>query len=126
MASTYSNEDVQQIMHIASLIKQENEVSYEQLVDIAAEVGISAETLQQAEQTWLQQRDGRQQQTKRRSRRQLGFRLHLIPYIFVSLLLLIINRTTSPGHFWSIYPILGWGLGVTMHGACVYQKNSEV
>jgi 2TM domain len=123
MLQSYSSEDTQQILKYATLLKQENYVSREQLIEIAAEVGISAETLEKAEQQWLLQREATQKQAKVQSRRRLGFQLHLIPYLATSVFMVLLNLTTTPRCFWSIYPILGWGLGVTLHGVCIYRKE---
>ena len=46
----------------------------------------------------------------------LGFYGHIGIYIAVNLLLVVINLTTSPHYFWFIWPLLGWGIGVTAHG----------
>lgn len=123
MLQNYSSEDTQQILKRATLLKQENYVSREQLIEIAAEVGISAETLEKAEQQWLFQREATQKQAKVQSRRRLGFQLHLIPYLATSVFMVLLNLTTTPRCFWSIYPILGWGLGVTLHGVCIYRRE---
>jgi 2TM domain len=122
MLQSYSSEDTQQILKRATSLQQENYVSREQLIEIAAEVGISAETLEKAEQQWLLQREATQKQAKVQSRRRLGFQLHLIPYLATSVFMVLLNLTTTPRCFWSIYPILSWGLGVTLHGVCIYRK----
>ncbi len=36
------------------------------------------------------------------------------------LLLVAINMLTSPGTVWFIWPLLGWGLAVVLHGARVF------
>ncbi len=121
--SVYSNQDVQQILRRASLLQGTDAISPEQLAELAAEVGIPVEVLRQAEQDWLKEQQGQQQQALRQAGQRLGFRLHLIPYIAVSLLLVVINLTTTPRIFWSLYPILGWGMGVAMHGTYVFRKQ---
>ncbi|NKB75572.1 MAG: helix-turn-helix domain-containing protein [Gammaproteobacteria bacterium] len=50
-----------------------------------------------------------------------GFYNHVIQYAAVMLLLLVINLFTSPGYLWVIWPALGWGVGVVIHGANVYE-----
>jgi 2TM domain len=125
MSQRYTNEDIQQILRQATILQEENNISREQLIEIAAEVGISAETIEKAEQKWLRQREASQKQAKAKSRRRLGFQLHLIPYLVTSVFMVLLNLTTTPRCFWSIYPILGWGLGVTLHGLCIYRKEAE-
>jgi hypothetical protein len=121
-SSAYSNEEVQQILRQASMLQGRDAISPEQLAELAAEVGISTEVLRQAEQAWLNERQERRQQAQLQAGHRLGFRLHLIPYIGVSLLLVIINLSTTPRIYWSLYPILGWGVGVAIHGAYVFRK----
>lgn len=50
------------------------------------------------------------------------FRTHLTVYwLVMTLLMAIWLITTGWGeYFWPIWPMLGWGLGVAIHGATVY------
>ncbi|MBY8961708.1 2TM domain-containing protein [Flavobacterium sp. D11R37] len=45
---------------------------------------------------------------------------HLSSYILVNIGLTIINLITSPGSLWFIYPALGWGVGLAVHGMSVF------
>lgn len=46
------------------------------------------------------------------------FRKHLVVYAAVLGLLVAIWLLTTPGgYFWPIWPALGWGLGLVLHGA---------
>ena len=121
MSKRYSYEDVQQILREATMMQKDNEISHEQFLEIATEVGISAQTLEKAEKAWLEKQKSSQKQAKRRR----GFRLHLINYLAVSVFLVLLNLVTTPRHFWSIYPILGWGLGVTVDGLCIYPAGDK-
>ena len=122
MSKTYSNEAVQQILREATMMQKNNDISEQQLIEIASEVGISEATLQQAEQVWSMQQKAQEKQTKRR---QAFIRLNLIPYLTVSIFLVLLNLVTSPRCFWSIYPILGWGLGVTIDGARAFSAREK-
>lgn len=46
----------------------------------------------------------------------LGFYMHLAVYIFVNGLLIVINLMTSPGTYWFLWPLFGWGIGLLFHG----------
>jgi hypothetical protein len=122
MAEQYNLTEAQQILKQAAILQQKDMISREQLLEIAAETGIAAETLQQAEASWLAEQQSQQMQAIRQSRRQLGFKLHLIPYLAVCILLVFINLKTTPRYFWSGFPILGWGVGVLIHGVLVHGK----
>ncbi len=45
-----------------------------------------------------------------------GFFAHLSVYVIVNALLIFINLFYSPEVLWFAYPLLGWGLGIVMHG----------
>ncbi len=49
-----------------------------------------------------------------------GFYGNLTSYIVVNIGLLILNLITSPSHLWFFYPLLGWGIGVAIHGMSVF------
>ncbi len=49
------------------------------------------------------------------------FQTHLLVYVLVNGLLVGIWAISSPGaFFWPLFPILGWGIGVVLHGWDVY------
>ncbi len=48
------------------------------------------------------------------------FFVHVAVFLAVMLLLVIIDMLTSPGVIWFIWPLVGWGLAVVLHGAKVY------
>lgn len=52
---------------------------------------------------------------RRRVREKQSFYKNLTAYGAVMPFLIAINLLTAPEHWWFIYPMLGWGLGLTMH-----------
>lgn len=50
-----------------------------------------------------------------------GFYIHLSQYLIVIPLLWGINAFSSPGYWWAIWPMLGWGAGVAAHALSVFQ-----
>lgn len=48
------------------------------------------------------------------------FHGHLLIYLLVNLMLVGIYLATGADHFWPIYPILGWGIGLVSHAASTY------
>lgn len=46
-----------------------------------------------------------------------SFRIHLTTYAAVMAFLVGIWITTGMGYFWPIWPMMGWGLGLALHGA---------
>ena len=53
------------------------------------------------------------------------FRIHLVVYFAVNILLAIINITLTPEYLWVIWPVLGWGLGIIIHGINVHFFTSS-
>ena len=52
---------------------------------------------------------------RRRVRRKLGFAIHALVYVLVNLGLFAINATTGEP-YWARFPLMGWGLGLAIHG----------
>ena len=51
-----------------------------------------------------------------------GFYMHLAQYGVVIAFLVVVNLLTSPRHFWAVWPALGWGVAVLLHGLRVFDK----
>lgn len=54
---------------------------------------------------------------RRRAAMRMGWLVHAGVFVFVNLLLAALSL--SGGRGWAIYPFLGWGLGLAIHGAVV-------
>ena len=54
---------------------------------------------------------------RRRAGLKLGLYLHAALYVAVNLVLMALAFST--GRHWALYPLLGWGLGLAIHGAVV-------
>ncbi|MCD4722618.1 MAG: 2TM domain-containing protein [Desulfobacula sp.] len=50
-----------------------------------------------------------------------GFYTHLITYAIVIVGLFALNLITSSDYLWAIWPALGWGIGVSIHGINVFE-----
>lgn len=50
-----------------------------------------------------------------------GFYSHLITYVCVITGLVILNLMTAPNYMWSVWPALGWGIGIVSHGLSVFE-----
>ena len=50
-----------------------------------------------------------------------SFYMHALTYGVVMLGLAAINLITNPGHFWVLWPALGWGIGLLSHGLGVFE-----
>ncbi len=121
MNETYTNEQVQEILAEATTIEKDNQISQQELQEIAAEIGISTQILERAKKVWLEKQKTSQKRAKRRN---AFVRFHLIPYLAVSIFLVLLNLSVTPRYFWSVYPILGWGLGVAIDGSSLCDRSS--
>lgn len=44
-----------------------------------------------------------------------SFYVHAAVYVLVNILLIVINLVFVPGFLWFVFPLVGWGIGLTMH-----------
>ena len=52
--------------------------------------------------------------------------VHLTIYSVINIFLVAIYLSTSGGYFWPIWSIMGWGVGVILHGAMVLYLLSSI
>ena len=57
---------------------------------------------------------------QKRAGAKLGWYIHAIVYVLVNLFIFAISRYGFGTRPWSIYPLLGWGLGLALHGISVF------
>ncbi len=126
IARSYSQEDIQQILSIAiSRQADDTEFSYEQLVEIAEELEISPESLQQSEIEWRSQNTiVRQKQTfdlyrRNRLKKKLG------NYAIANSFLVLLDLLNSGDLSWSLYILLIWGLKVGLDSWNTYYSKGE-
>jgi hypothetical protein len=55
---------------------------------------------------------------RRRAGAKLGWYIHATAYVAINLVLVAL--AASSGRNWAIYPALGWGLGLAIHGLVVF------
>lgn len=67
--------------------------------------------------------DTLRQRALERLEKRAEFRMHLIAYVLVNILLVAVWFTVADGGlFWPIFPMLGWGIGLVMHAIDVYRR----
>lgn len=57
---------------------------------------------------------------RRRAGAKLGWYTHAAVYVLVNLVLLGLSANGFGTRPWSMFPLLGWGLGLTLHGLSVF------
>ncbi len=123
---SYSQEDIQQILSIAiARQSDDSEFSYQQLLEIAEELEITPESLQQSEIDWRSQNTiVRQKQTfdvyrRNRLKKKVG------NYAITNSFLVLLDLLNSSDLSWSLYIMLIWGLKVGLDSWNTYYSNSE-
>ena len=64
----------------------------------------------------------RYEDAKKRANEIKEFYQHLTTYVLVNAFLFAVNKLTSPGYNWFIWPLLGWGLGLVLHALSVFGR----
>src|SRR5215470_139154 len=66
----------------------------------------------------------RREQAIQRIRDKRAFMIHVVAYLVANVWFVVMWAITWAmtgfGYFWPIFPMLGWGAGVAVHGYCVY------
>jgi hypothetical protein len=121
----YEKNEVDAIL--ARAIESDNqwgELSHEDLIAAAREVGISSAALEKAATEVLAERRERAELLVIRREQWRGFFRHLVPYVMVNGLLVTINYLTT--HFpWALFPALAWGIGLIMHLMAVVHPDPQ-
>lgn len=59
-----------------------------------------------------------ERQARKRAAAKLGWYIHASVYLLVNLLL--VTLSLASGRHWAVFPLLGWGIGLAVHGAVVF------
>lgn len=57
---------------------------------------------------------------RKRAGAKLGWYFHAAVYVVVNLFVFAMSHYAFGNRSWSVYPLLGWGLGLALHGASVW------
>jgi hypothetical protein len=126
IAQVYQQEQVQQILALAMARREERgDMTREQLLEIAAELGISSNDLQSAELEWQINQGNLQEKAlfnlERRGKLQRSFGRYSIVNFFLMLLNFVGSHTLS----WSLPILLFWGLFMALKAWDTWQTEGE-
>ena len=62
---------------------------------------------------------------RKRAGAKLGWYVHATVYVLVNLFLFAMSRYAFGTRPWSVYPLLGWGLGLVLHGVSVFMLGTN-
>ena len=123
---SYSPEDIQEILQLAIASHHtDDELSREQLWEIASELDISNATIQSAERNWLERKAIDRQRLAFDLYRRQQFKHKLTKFSIVNGFLLSLNFVAAGTLSWSLYILLFWGLGIALKGWKIYQSKGE-
>ena len=65
---------------------------------------------------------------RKRAGAKLGWYFHLAVYVIVNLSIFGMSEYAFGHRRWSLFPLLGWGVGLALHGISVFMlgKGSEI
>lgn len=61
---------------------------------------------------------------RKRAGAKLGWFIHAAVYVLVNLVVFAMSRYAFGTRPWSVFPLLGWGLGLVLHGISVFVLGS--
>lgn len=61
---------------------------------------------------------------RQRASAKLGWTVHAAVYVVVNLYLFAMSQYAFGQRPWSVFPLLGWGLGLALHGISVFVLGS--
>lgn len=123
---TYRQEEVQQILQLAITRKtDQDELSRDQLWEIAAELDIDGELLQSAERDWLKQRQIIQKKREFNDYRREMLKYRVARYGIVNGFLIVLNVLSSGTLSWSMYILLLWGIKLSLDTWRTFQTQGE-
>lgn len=67
--------------------------------------------------------DPKERRALARVRKLKRFYLHVMQYVLVIAFLFAINLMTYPKFLWAVFPALGWGVGLMMHGLAIWSHS---
>lgn len=61
---------------------------------------------------------------RKRAGAKLGWYIHATVYVLVNLVIFAMSRYAFGTRPWSVFPLLGWGLGLALHGVSVFMLGT--
>ncbi|WP_437593036.1 2TM domain-containing protein [Sorangium sp. So ce1000] len=110
----YTEAEVRAILERALRDAQTRDVSHDELVAAAEEIGISRGAIEAASRDIEHVRGEEDARAAILARRRKGFRSHLFSFLVVNAFLFAVDAL-NPGPWWFFWPLLAWGLGLAFH-----------
>jgi hypothetical protein len=122
----YDDDEAEQILKLAAKrMGQRGSVPREQLLQSAAELGISAEELQEAEAEFERTRNEQAERREFDTHIRRDFMGHFVAYLIVNSGLFLMDLMKDGRVTWAYWPILGWGIGLAFCAWEAFAKGSD-
>ena len=120
---SYKNHEVQAIIDRALKTQPQDGTSHEDLLAIGAEVGLSRTAIEGAAREIQLGRADEEAKAFVLARRRRGFAWHAGAFVAVNAFLFLVNFLTTPGEWWFLFSLFGWGVGLLAHAAVGLSSN---
>ena len=61
---------------------------------------------------------------RKRANAKMGWYMHAAVFVLVNLFLFAASKYAFGTRSWSVFPLLGWGLGLALHGVSVFMLGT--
>lgn len=123
----YSNDDMERILQRA-LSKRaiSGSVSHDQLIEVARELGLSEQELEQAIDEELRYGALEEAREDVIEKRRQAWRDHLSWYLGVNAVMIVLNTVQTGGRFtWAFGTLFGWGIGMAIDTYMTFFPNEK-
>jgi hypothetical protein len=122
----YTRDEMQEILRRAldRQARDQREISHDELVDAAREVGIDTNAIEDAARELHTSHAVDDAEAQRTQRRRLGLYRHAAIFFIVNTALAALDLLTTGGKWWFAIAIL-WGIGVALHALGVFMPRQE-
>jgi len=125
----YTQEEIQEILKMAIARQtdktEKEELSRENLQEIALELGIDPNSIETAERDWLALKHQQKKHQEFQIYRRGIFKQKLGKYLIVNSFLISLNILAVGGLSWSVYILLIWGLKLSLEGWQTFQSEGK-
>jgi hypothetical protein len=111
----YTDQQARAIFERALRVEADGRMGHEELVAAAAEVGLSREAVERAVDELERAQAEREAKAAILGRRRRRLFNHLVPFVAINAFLFLVNWLTTPGTWWCLFPLFGWGLLLFFH-----------
>jgi hypothetical protein len=121
----YDDEDVRAVIERALERQPGTGVSHSDLLEIGAELGLSAEAIERASKDVVEARLGAETAKRVTARRRRWLAAHALLFAVLNGLLFLVNLLSTPGEWWVLFPVFIWGLVLLLHAGLTFSLSAK-